>query len=481
MVKPKAGRRQKRKPTPSRPRSRERPKTRLGPVLVVTAILCGAGVLAILSTRQKSITPHGPEAPVRQGARAASPTDLAGLTIEQQVAALWEAAMELAEDLAARFPDEAEAHVLLGDAHRRFGRSAEALTCWQKASELDPRRADPYDRMAIVAMEKGEFEEALRLWRKVLALDPKNPGVHDKMGRVLLASGRQDEAITALTKEMRLSPKSASTCYLLGQAYLQKSQYEQAVDHYKRALELDPNLANAHYGLATAYARLRQPALARQYRATFQKVSGGGSEDSPYGFSAEDDLRRAREDYISYALRGATLLKAKGQRSATEALLRQAATVDPNNVDCRKRLAAFYQGVGELPKALAQCEYIVSLEPNDFTCQLLIGSLAVQLKQPAKAERAYRRIMVLAPGQSIGYRELARLYLGPGGKSTEARLLAEKAVALEPVAPNYYVLGQACYQAGDAEAALAAMGHAVQLDPGNGSYRQAYNLMKARR
>ena len=90
---------------------------------------------------------------------------LTGLTIEQQVATLREEATKLAEDLAARFPNEAEAHMLLGDTHRRFGRSAEAMTCWQKASELDPHRASPYDRMAIVAMEKGQFDEALALWR----------------------------------------------------------------------------------------------------------------------------------------------------------------------------------------------------------------------------------------------------------------------------------------------------------------------------
>jgi predicted Zn-dependent protease len=167
--------------------------------------------------------------------------------------------------------------------------------------------------------------------------------------------------------------------------------------------------------------------------------------------------------------------------SGAEVLLRRAVTVDPNEVDCRKRLAAFYQGVGQLPKALAQCECVARLEPNDPTCQMLIGSLALRLKQPARAEAAFERIMVLAPDQSIGYRELARLYLGTGRKTAEARTLAEKAVALEPIAPNYSLLSQACYQAGDIEGALAAMGKAVQLDPGNSRYQQAYNTMKARR
>jgi len=474
MARGKPGRRGKTKPA-------ARTTTRLGPVLVVTAILCAAGVLIILSTRQQSITPHGPEAPVRQATETAPPIDLAGMTVEQQVATLREEATKLAEDLAARFPNEVEAHVLLGDVHRRFGRSEEAMSCWRSATELDARQASPYDRMAIVAMEKGQFDEALNLWRKVLALAPGSADIHDKMGRVFMASGRQDEAIAALTEAVRLSPRSALTSYLLGQAYLQKKDYEQAVGWYEKALALDPNLANAHYGLATAYARLRRPALAKQYQATFKTVSASGAEDSPYGYSAADDLRRAREDYIGPALRGATLLKAKGQMSGAEALLRRAVSVDPNEVDCRRRLAAFYQGVGQLSKALAQCECVARLAPEDPTCQLLIGSLALRLKLPARAEAAYKRCTVLAPGQSAGYRELAGFYLGTGQKTAEARGLAEKAVALEPIALNYFVLSQACYQAGDMEGALAAMGKAMQLDPGNRRYQQAYNMIKTRR
>jgi tetratricopeptide (TPR) repeat protein len=410
-----------------------------------------------------------------------APVVLTGLTIEQQVATLRETATKLAEDLATHFPNEAEAHMLLADTHRRFGRSAEAVDCWQKALQLDPRLASLYDRMAIVAMEKGQFEEALTLWRQALAIDPALPGVCDKMGRVFLASGQQDEAITALTDAVRIAPTSAPTYYLLGQAYLQKNLYESAVAYYQKALELDPGLRNAYYGLATAYARLRQPALAKKYQTTFRELSADDSEGRPYGFSAEDDLSKARADYLNAALRGATLLQAKGQSSTGEALLQQAVAVDPNQAAPRKRLAACYRSAGKLPQALAQCEQIARLEPNDPTCQLLIGALSLELTQPVRAEAAFRRITALVPNQSVGYHELARLYLETGKGAAEARRLAEKAVTLEPNAANYFLLGQACYQAGDTKAALSAVNKAIQLDPRNSSYQQAYNMMKMRR
>jgi len=481
MAKPKSSQRHKPKTPAVHRHSKPRSPSRAKPVFLGVVFLGVVGTLVFLVARRPpNASRHGEPAPA-PASQPIEPITLTGLTTEQQVTTLREATTKLAEDLVARFPQQAEAHVLLGDVHRRFGRSAEAVAGWRDALDIDPRRISAYDRIAIVDMEKGQFEEAISLWRQVLALDPAGPGVHDKLGRVLMALGRQDEAIAALMEEVRISPTSARTYCLLGQAHLQKNQYEQAIGYYEKAMGLDPNLANACYGLATAYARLRQPEKARQYRERFRALSAPEPEERPYGFSPQDDLIKAREDFVNHAVRGATLLQARGQMPAAAALLQQAVAVDPNHVDCHKRLAALYRGAARLPEALRQCEQIARLEPTDPTCQLLIGSLALQLKQPGKAEAAFKKLVTLAPHEPVGYCELARLYLGSDEKLTEARRLAEKAVELAPVAPNYFLWGQACYRAGDAENALAALRKAIQLDPRNAEYQQTYNMIEMRR
>ncbi|UCD50117.1 MAG: tetratricopeptide repeat protein [Phycisphaerales bacterium] len=444
-------------------------------------LLLVAVTTTVLILRRSPRAPSEPEGVPARTAEEVQPITLTGLTIEQQITVLRDATTHMAENLAVRYPEEARAHLLLGDVYRRFGRSAEAMACWQKAADLAPDWASPFDRMAIVAMEKGQFDEAISWWQRVLALNPASPGIHDKMGRVLMASGRQDEAIAALKEEIRISPTSAPTYYLLGQAYLQNKQYEQAVDYYKKALELSPDLPNVHYGLATAYARLRQPALAQQYRDSFRRLSADDPEERPYGFSPQDDLVKARADFVGHALRAASLQQAQGRMSDAEALLRRAAAVDPNHADCRKRLAAFYRSAGKLPQALAQCEQVARLEPNDPTCRLLIATLALQLQQRDKAEAAFKKLVALAPRESVGYRELARLYLASDAKLNEAKRLAQKAVELAPAAANYYVLGLVCQRSGDRDSALAALRQAIQLDPGNAEYRRAYNMMETRR
>ena len=480
MAKPKSSRRHKPRAPVFHPPSKQSSRSRAKLVFLGIALFCIAATLVFLiARRQPNASRHSAPAPA-PASQPIEPLIRTALTTEQQVTALREATTKLAEDLVARFPQEVEAHVLRGDVHRRFGRSADAVACWRDALEIDPRQISAYDRIAIVDMEKGQFEEAISLWRQVLALDPATPGVHDKLGRVLMALGQQDEAIGALTEEIRISPTSARTYCLLGQAHLQKNRYEQAIGPYEKALALDPNLSDACYGLATAHARLRHPEKARQYRERFRVLSSQEPEERPYGFSPPDDLIKARADFVNHAMRGATLLQSKGSMPAAAVLLQQAVAVDPNHVDCRKRLAALYRRAARLPEALRQCELIARLEPADPMCQLLIGSLALQLKQPRKAEAAFKKLVALAPGAAVGHQELAKLYLGSGKRSTEARRHAERAVELEPSAENYFVLAQACYQAGDAEAALTAGRKAIQLDPRNMAYQRTYNTMKVR-
>jgi tetratricopeptide (TPR) repeat protein len=109
---------------------------------------------------------------------------------------------------------------------------------------------------------------------------------------------------------------------------------------------------------------------------------------------------------------------------------------------------------------------------------LNIGLLSARLKHFADAEKAFLKVIDLAPEASNGYRELAQLYLTIRRNLPQARTLAEKAVALEPIAVNYFVLSWACDVNGDSESGLKAITRAVQLEPGNMRYKKVYEHIK---
>jgi tetratricopeptide (TPR) repeat protein len=397
---------------------------------------------------------------------------------EQQIELLKARELALAEQALRDFPAQGDAWILMGDLQRRLGRSAKAVEFWQKGLELSPRRADAYHSLGTIAAEKGEFEQAISCWRKGLELEARRPGLHRVIGWALISLGRHDEAGRELQEEIRLSPRCAESHYLLGDTFLQRQEYEQAKKYYQKAIELQPKYANAYYGLATACTKLGQLNQAAQYRASFTQLRAAMMEDRGYGHSPADDLARTRQSMAGLSIDAARLYLAAGKAISAEELLKQAVAVDPNNPTPRKNLAALYQRTGRLPEALAQCERIGQLEPDDPACQLLLGTLAFQLCRMDRAETAFKRFLTLCPNESAGYRELAHVYINTGTQVSEARRLAGKAVELEPSADNYFMLGLACRGANDRSAALAALQEAVQLAPGNREFKQMYDLVR---
>ena len=124
---------------------------------------------------------------------------------------------------------------------------------------------------------------------------------------------------------------------------------------------------------------------------------------------------------------------------------------------------------------------ISEIQPEYPLSYLVIGILSAHLNRYDDSEEAFRKLITLAPQKSDGYRELARLYLKTGQNLPEAQSLAEKAVALEANATNYFVLGWACYTNGDNAKALPAVKRAIQLDPDNQQYRLLYKQILQRK
>ncbi|MDD5103203.1 MAG: tetratricopeptide repeat protein [Candidatus Peribacteraceae bacterium] len=65
-------------------------------------------------------------------------------------------------------------HYYLGVKEQQFGRLPEALVQFRLATDLDPRLADAFYRLAAVAAETGQLSEAMTALERVLELDPGN-------------------------------------------------------------------------------------------------------------------------------------------------------------------------------------------------------------------------------------------------------------------------------------------------------------------
>lgn len=386
-----------------------------------------------------------PAAPVPEGLVAGS--DAAVAAPLARADALQQEATDAVRRALADYPDDASLVVLLGSAHLAAGNSTEAKACWQEAVRRRPDLASAYDALAAVATAEGDLHGAADLWQKAVAADPRRADIRERLARVLIDIARPAEAVAALIAAPPAPAPAAEGRFLLGQAYLALGDAEKARQACEAAIEVDPRHTRAYYGLATALARLGQTEKARACRETFERMK---AEELRTLRAMTDDASTdlaALGRRVSQILVGvANVYAGRARPEKAEPLWQRAAAVDPIDTESRLRLAMLYAQTGRL----------------------------------AAAEAAFREVVRLAPARSWGYQGLAQVCMAMPGRLAEARAHAETAARLDPVAPNYALLGEICRRAGDAAGARAAFGRAVELDPGNAGYRGRYESLKGR-
>jgi tetratricopeptide (TPR) repeat protein len=419
-------------------------------------------------------TPNSPGPP--PGAAGTKPV----LSPEEQAAAWKQKEIRLAEQLVKEFPESEEPLVLLGDVHRRRGNTDLSANLWEKALQMNPRRADVYQRLARLAFDKDEYEKAIGLWRRALEVDPTFGGAHVDIARAMIALGQYQESIPEIQAELQTAPDTPLSYFLLGQAYQHLEDYENARQSYEKAVELAPDHTNAHYGLYTTYARLKETARAQQHLALFQKCKERDAARVRQRDRETTDQNLFARGLARLCVGAHELYLRAGNGAKVEALLAQAVELDPNNVSYLEKLVALYQAARRTPEALALCRRIERIDPNNTACLLNIGKLSALMGRPAEADKALQKVIALLPRHYAGYQELARLYLRSHTNLPRARELAEQAVALGHRADSYYVLGWSCDVNGDPAGALAALQKALELEPGNQQYAQLYERIRQR-
>jgi len=400
------------------------------------------------------------------------------LRTKQEVVALKSREVELAEELLKEFPDSDNSLMIMGNLYYRHGNAVEALEFWKKALKINPKRASIYKSMGWLYLKKGEFEEAIAQYRKALEIRPNLPEVYSNIGHAFLMSGRTNEAIKELKKELQVSPNSSFAYFLLGQTYLQQEQYEKAKKNYEMAIRIKPDYTNAYYGLTTTCAKLGINGKAKEYSANFKRLKTEARKYMKGRKIEYNDFSETQKNAAITYINVGRMYRDNGKLQEAEELLKQAAGFDPNNVVCFLELSSLYQASRQHLKALQMQKRISEIQPKSHMCHFIIGILSAHLKKMDEAEEAFRKVITLAPKSSIGYRELARFYLKTKKELPQARQLAEKAVALEPNAANYFVLAWACYENADFINAFPAIKRAIELDPNNSNYPLLYKLIQ---
>ncbi|MHC4526626.1 MAG: tetratricopeptide repeat protein [Planctomycetota bacterium] len=385
--------------------------------------------------------------------------------------------MEVAQQLLNDLPGNEEPLTLMGIVCHGSGKNNIALEYWHKALAINPRQPDVLYNMGSVTMQQEDYDKAISYWQKALEINPKMAGVNLAIGRALLAQGKHDQAVDASRKELALAPNSIQCHYLLGQAYAQMEKYEKAKEHYLKVVKSEPNYTDAYYGLFQACSRLGEKEQARTHITRFRQLKSQ-RQDRGRDLDISIELAQVRASATRLYLGISKVYISCGNHKKAENILREALRVDPNQVACLKKLTTVYQRISNPEAALETSHRVTILEPDNPLGFLVMGTLAMQLNRFDQAESALKRAIELAPQASVGYRELAKLYLKANLSIAQARVYAQKALALQQTAENYFILSLTCARSGDKNTALVAIQQAMKLAPDNTHYRKMYDQIR---
>ncbi|MBV9124889.1 MAG: tetratricopeptide repeat protein [Planctomycetes bacterium] len=132
---------------------------------------------------------------------------------------------------------------------------------------------------------------------------------------------------------------------------------------------------------------------------------------------------------------------------------------------------------GEAPQAEQACWRMLSLEPLNAEAVYLLGLLALDAGQPARALLHFHHATLLRPAQAGYHHALGAAYQALG-RPIEAKTSFQEAIRLAPgLAAAHQALGGALLDEGDVEAATACFRQALAFQP---NYEKAHlNLGRA--
>lgn len=118
--------------------------------------------------------------------------------------------------------------------------------------QRQPRHADAYFLLAIIAADHGNFGKAADVIERALRFAPTQPKHHAQRARFLLALSQPREAMEAALHALALQPTDAFTFDTIGVVLTRVGAQMQAVEPFRKAVHLSPDTPSYRYNLAAA-------------------------------------------------------------------------------------------------------------------------------------------------------------------------------------------------------------------------------------
>ncbi|KAI1213045.1 putative 20S cyclosome subunit [Annulohypoxylon truncatum] len=164
----------------------------------------------------------------------------------------------LAHDLVELSWHSPQAWCALGNAWSLARDHEQALRCFKRATQLNPKFAYAFTLQGHEHVANEEYEKALTAYRQAISADRRHYNAYYGIGRVYEKLGNYDKAYVHFHSASVINPTNAVLICCIGNVLEKQRQIVKALQFFTKATELAPHAAQTRYKKARALLALNQ-------------------------------------------------------------------------------------------------------------------------------------------------------------------------------------------------------------------------------
>jgi tetratricopeptide (TPR) repeat protein len=354
-----------------------------------------------------------------------------------------EEAIEASQNALARFSENEEIEMILGDILSSQGKVEEAIQHYDRASQIYPGNARAPLLKGSLLEGLKQYDQALEEYKIGAKIEPNNPLVQFLLGRAYLRASQLPEAEKSLEKAVSLKPNLLQARHHLAWVLECQGRTIEALKEYGLLLKLKPK---------NEFIKNR-----------VSQIHASGSLDSD-GTRGVGGIPPELEKQPNIHMRIATIYfeQTLYMRALEEfqLVLAKSDYKDPHVL-----MARIYEVHGRLDKAVAEFEKLRKLDPESLDILLYTARLYSLMKNAQKAVTLLQKAVAMEPENDQLLHSLALGYMAQNDNDMAIENM-RKALALNPKKDSYYFeLGALMEKSGNYKEAMENMRQAIELNP----------------
>ena len=167
----------------------------------------------------------------------------------------YNSAISISDSIINQYGDIPSAYFLKGNALADQEKHEEAIKCYDKAIEINPKNDNAYTNKGISLAKQENHEEAIKCYDKAIEINPKNDSTYNSKGISLAKQEKYEEAIKCYDKAIEINLKNYNAYYNKGNALAKQENHEEAIKCYDKAIEINPKNDNAYTNKGISLAK----------------------------------------------------------------------------------------------------------------------------------------------------------------------------------------------------------------------------------